>query len=87
MNRRVLCLLVLIAGCSKAPSPWPVAVNLAAGLGVADEWSETRNIDFATPRGRRHLDSGWSEDRWDRQRKLGFVVNQGAESVLGFEII
>jgi arylsulfatase A-like enzyme len=81
-----LVALVLIAGCGEAPSTWPVSFDLAAGLAVADKWSETRSLDLATPRGRRHLISGWSEDRWDRRRHRGFVANRGRVSVLDFYV-
>ena len=81
-----LLALAIVAGCGEAPSTWPVSFDLVAGLAVADEWSETRNFDLATPRGRRHLISGWSEDRWDRQRNRGFVANRGRVSVLEFYV-
>jgi len=89
MPRRILYLLpvALVLGCSEAPSKWPVSYDLVAGLAVADGRSETRIIEMATPRGRRHLISGWSADRWDRQRQRGFVATVGRVSVLEFDII
>jgi choline-sulfatase len=86
---RILCSLVMamLAGCGEVPSNWPVAHDLAKGIVVAEEWSETRRIDLASHRGRRHLVSGWSADRWDRQRQRGFVVGVEESSVLRFDLI
>ncbi len=89
MHATVLSLAGLLwaVGCGEAPSTWPVAFDLVAGVGVADSWTETQVIELASPRGRRHLISGWTEDRWDRQRRRGFVANRGPRSVLRFEVI
>ena len=87
--RWALCslLLTLLTACGGGPADWPVTHDLSAGFAAADLWSETRSVDIGTSRGRRHLVSGWTEDRWDGRRKKTFVISQGHESVLGVDLI
>lgn len=61
--------------------------DLIAEFPWAMAWGETREVDFGTPRGRRHLIAGWSVDEWDHPRKSNFVWGVGEESVLEIEVL
>ncbi len=87
-SRRLLALafgwLVLHTACGRE-EPLEVSHDLIAEFPWAMTWGETREIDFGSARGRRHLVSGWSIDEWDHPKKMNFVWGIGTESVLEFD--
>lgn len=82
-----LLLSGVLTSCGGGPSDWPVSHDLSAGFAGAQLASETRTIDIGTASGRRHLVSGWTEDRWDARRKRTYVISEGSESVFAIELI
>ncbi len=81
-----LGLLILTTACGHQ-EPMETTHDLIADFPSAAGWGETRQIDFGSARGRRHLVSGWSFDEWDHPKKSAFVWGIGAESDLEFSVL
>ena len=78
---------IAISSCGRHDDRQVQQLDLVAGLPLAEVWSETRHIELGTPRSRRHLVSGWSNNRWDKHRKLTYVLADDNEAVLRFTIL
>jgi arylsulfatase A-like enzyme len=89
-SRRLLALafgsLILTTSCGREV-PMRTTHDLIAEFPWAMAWGETREVDFGTARGRRHLVSGWSGDEWDHPRKSNFVWGVGEESLLEIDVL
>jgi arylsulfatase A-like enzyme len=76
-----------VSNCGRQADDEGIQLDLIAGFPMAEVWSETRHIDLGTPRSRRHLVSGWSDSRWDKNRKIGYRLADDDEAVLRFTIL
>ena len=77
----LLCLLVLLAGCSRPAPVRPGATirDLVADLDLAEIQREPSLVDLGTPEARPLLRKGWSGDETDGSSKT-FVWSDGPES-------
>ena len=91
IHRRSLTILfgvaVAVLGCMPSTDREAAEIDLVAGFPMARSGSETREIDLGTPESRRFLVSGWSGNRWDKNRNLSYLLADDAEAVLRFRVL
>jgi len=91
IHRRSLTILFGVAvaffGCQSSTDREIAEIDLVAGFPMARLGSETREIDLGGPESRRFLVSGWSGSRWDKNRKLNYLLADDAEAVLRFRVL
>ncbi|MEJ2084592.1 MAG: sulfatase [Acidobacteriota bacterium] len=83
----LFCFAVVHSGCRPASDRVAADFDLVAGFPMARLGSETREMDLGSPESRRFLVSGWSGDRWDKNRHLNYLLADDAEAVIRFRVL